>query len=178
MPAGGSPDYASMMKAMQDAQAAATRPGDDKLSCKQLQDEFKTITTDPALHASIQSAGEQSQQDIAAAQAAQVEIPARTALAAASAAPGGGAAATAAAMASDQAAIARGAARQPAMMAQAAQAAAMMPKFLRGEQLTKLAMAKKCDWVASLSGAATRPAAQPPSQAPAPAATPPPPPSP
>ncbi len=166
-PAAGSPDYASMMKAMQDAQAAAIKPGDNKLNCKQLQDEFTTVTTDPALHGLIQSAGAQSQQDIAAAQVAQAEIPARTALAAASAAPGGGAAATAAAMASDRAAIARGAVRQPAMMAQAAQFTASMPKFLRGQRLTELASAKKCAWVAALSGAATQSTAKPSAQAPA-----------
>ena len=45
---GGPQDYQAMMKAMEKAQAEANQPGDERLTCTQLQELLVGIAQDPA----------------------------------------------------------------------------------------------------------------------------------
>jgi hypothetical protein len=148
--AGGPHDAEAMRKAMEAAQAAASRPGDDQFDCDQLQQEFAATTTDPALHAQIQAAGAQAQADMAAMGGpANAEVARQTATTAAgSLVPGARMPALAATAANAEAAKARGAERIESRMAQAGQMSAMLPNMMRGQRLVELATARQCAWAA------------------------------
>lgn len=146
--------YQSMMQAMQAAEAAAKRPGDEKLDCEQLQKEFAAVTTDPALVAGVQSAGESAQADMAAIEAAQAKIPAQTAATAAAAIVPGASMPVMAAQAADaEAQKAQAAARMQSKVQQAQGITALMPTLMRGERLLQLATVKKCSWAADAAAA-------------------------
>jgi hypothetical protein len=141
------PDPQAMVKAMEDARAAASRPGDENLTCEQLQEEFIAAAMDPALQAKVQAAGAQAEKDMAAMENAQAEIAAQTATTVAgSVVPGASMGAMAATAANAEAAKARGTERLQSRMAQAANMTAALPALMRGERLMQLAVAKKCEW--------------------------------
>ena len=75
----GAQDYEAMAKAMEKAQAEANKPGDEKLTCDQLQQQMVAIAQDPAFLAYVQAAGLQAQKDLAQMQVPQSEIAAKTA---------------------------------------------------------------------------------------------------
>lgn len=150
-------DHESMRKAMQAAQASASKPGDENLDCEQLQKEFAATTTDPALHAQVGQAGAQAQEDLEAMKQARAGVAAQTATTAAGAlVPGADMAAMAAAVAQAESSKAAGARRMPSRMAQAGQWAELMPNLMRGERLVQLAVAKNCAWAADFGAVPAR----------------------
>jgi hypothetical protein len=152
-PAAAGAQAEAMLAAFEAAERAAVQPGDERLSCEELQTQFTAIVNDPALRAQIAAGGARAERDFAAMQAAQAAIPAQTAAAAAAALTpdGGGAAATAAAMAQAQAAQARAAGRMQEQILESQQLTALMPKFMRGERLLTLAATKNCAWASEAS---------------------------
>jgi hypothetical protein len=154
----GMPDPAAMQKAMEQAQANASQPGDDALSCEQLQEQFVATAKDPALQAHVETAGAAARRDMAAMEKAQAEIAAQTATTVAgSVVPGASMGAMAATAANAEAAKARGAERMQSKMAQTGQMMASMPALMRGQRLMELAVAKKCDWAEGITGTPPQP---------------------
>ena len=152
----GMQDSKAMMEAYTAAQAAARRPGDEKLSCEELQAELGESTDDPTVKANVASAGAVAERDMAAIaeanKAYDAQLPASVAAgAAASTAPGGqwAALSRAAAEAEKSKAASAGRAQQYATLAQGAME--MMPQILRGERILELAAAKKCEFASSLN---------------------------
>src|SRR5262245_55968288 len=75
----GAQDYEAMAKAMEKAQAEASKTGHEKHTCDQLQQQLVAIAQDPAYLAYVQAAGIQAQKDMAQLQVPQSEIAAKTA---------------------------------------------------------------------------------------------------
>ena len=144
-------DPQAMTAAMDAAKAAAARPGDDALSCEQLQEEFGAAANDPAMQAKVQAGGEQAQKDMAAMEQAQSQIANQTATTVAgSVVPGASMGAMAATAANAEAAKARGAEHMQSRMAQSTEMMATLPTLMRGQRLMELAVAKKCDWATGI----------------------------
>lgn len=140
-------DYQAMMKAMERAQAEADQPGDQQLTCTQLQEQLVGIAQDPAFLAHVKSMGIAAEKDMAQMQVAQSEIAAKSAATIiASTVPGAAMGHMTASAAENQAKIAQGAARMQSKMADAQQMMAFMPKMMRGQRLIELATARKCEW--------------------------------
>jgi hypothetical protein len=153
----GMQDPQALMEAYAAAQAAAIRPGDEKLSCEELQTELGETMNDPVVQENIASAGAAAERDMAAIAEAQQAYDAQlagsvAAGAAASAAPGGqwAALSKAAADAERSKAASAGRAQQHAMQARGAME--MMPQLMRGERLLELGAAKNCEFASSLGG--------------------------
>lgn len=147
VPAGGAQDYQAMMQSMEKAQAEANRPGDEKLTCDQLQQQLVAISQDPGYLAYMKSAGEAAQKDMAQMQITQSEIAAKTAATmAASMVPGAAMGQMMANAAENQAKVAQGAAHMQARMAQGQQMMTFMPLLMRGQRLVELAIGRKCEW--------------------------------
>ena len=147
----GAQDYEAMAKAMEKAQAEASKPGDEKLTCDQLQQQLVAIAQDPAYLAYVQAAGIQAQKDMAQMQVPQSEIAAKTAATmAASMVPGAAMGQMMASAAENQAKAAQSAARVQSRMDQGQQMMAFMPMLMRGQRLVELAAVRKCEWLAGL----------------------------
>jgi len=143
----GAQDYEAMAKAMEKAQADANKPGDEKLTCDQLQQQMVAIAQDPAFLAYVQAAGVEAQKEMAQMQVPQSEIAAKTAATmAASMVPGAAMGQVMASAAENQAKAAQSAAQVQSRMAQGQQMMAFMPMLMRGQRLTELAMLRKCAW--------------------------------
>ena len=67
-------DHQAMALAMEKAQAEASKPGDEKLSCEQLQDQLVTVTQDPAFQSYFEAAGADAQKKQEAMKAAEGRI--------------------------------------------------------------------------------------------------------
>ena len=148
---GGMRDYQAMMNAMEKAQAEANQPGDQRLSCTQLQEQLAAIAQDPAYLAYVKAAGIAAEKDMAQMEVSKDEIAAKTAATViASMSPAAAMSHMTASAAENQAKVAQGAARMQSRMADAQQMMAFMPKLMRGQRLIELAMASKCEWVAGL----------------------------
>ena len=146
----GMQDPQVMMKAMEAAEAGARQPGDESLTCDQLQTQLTAAMQDPAYQAYLQAAAANAQQDMAASKISKAEIAAKTsAAAAASMVPGASAAQLAAGMAENQAKVAQGQARLQSRMGQAQDLAKLMPLLMRAQRLAELGLAKRCEWAAA-----------------------------
>ncbi len=144
-------DYESIVKSMEKAQADASQPGDEQLTCPQLQEQLVVIAQDPAFVAHVKAAGIAAEQDIAQMQVSQGEIAAKSAATImASTVPGAAMGHMTASAAENQAKVAQGAARLQSRMAQGMQMMAFMPKMMRGQRLIELATALKCEWAAGV----------------------------
>jgi hypothetical protein len=147
----GAQDYEAMAKAMEKAQAEASKPGDEKMTCDQLQQQLVAIAQDPAYLAYVQAAGIQAQKDMAQMQVPQSEIAAKTAATmAASMVPGAAMGQMTASQAENQAKAAQSAARVQSRMDQGQQMMAFMPMLMRGQRLVELAAVRQCEWVTGL----------------------------
>ena len=158
--------------------AAAVRPGDEDLTCQQLQDEIVAAAQSPELQAALQPFAQQAQSDQAQVEAAQQQLEEQTQGRRRGGGGGGGlfrslaqGAATAALPNSvgASAQMAAAAAQAAQMQQQAAQnqerifdaasgAVGMMGTAMRGQRVMELAEAKKCEW---LNGDLSAPAAAP-----------------
>ena len=119
IPPAGQDDYLRLTAAMQAAQAAAYRAGDESLDCGEIVAEIQSTVDDPAYQAYIAESGAAAQQELALMQnpyAAAQPSPAQA---------------------------------QQAMAAQQAQTEkviAVMPQVMRMQRLVELAAIKACDW--------------------------------
>lgn len=161
--AGARQDPQAMMAALEAAQAQASQPGDEKLTCEKLQEQLVAVVQDPALLAHVQAGGAAAEKDLAAMQAAKGQIAARTAATIiASTVPGAAMGVMAAQAADAQAKQTQAAGRMQSKVIQAQQLMTLMPKLLRGQRLLELGAAKRCEFAADVNaGAGSTPAAQP-----------------
>ena len=67
-------DYQAMSQAMDKAQAEASRPGDEKLTCDQLEEQLISLTQDPDFQAHVEAAGVDAQKKQEALKTAQGQI--------------------------------------------------------------------------------------------------------
>jgi hypothetical protein len=140
-------DYQAMMKTVERAQAEASQPGDQQLTCTQLQEQLVVIAQDPAFVAHVKAVGIAAEKDMAQMQVAQSEIAAKSAATIiASTVPGAAMGHMTASAAENQAKVAQGAARMQSRMADGMQMMAFMPKLMRGQRLIELATVRKCEW--------------------------------
>ena len=72
-------EYQAMMQAMEKAQAEANQPGDQQLTCDQLQQQLVGIAQDPAFVAHVKAAGIAAEQDMAQMQISKSELAAKSA---------------------------------------------------------------------------------------------------
>lgn len=157
---GGMQDPQALMHAVEAAQAEASRPGDEKLSCEELEAELAAVVNDPAVQANIAAGGASAERDMAALAEAKkaydAQLPASVAAGvAASAAPGGQYAAMGKAVAEAESKKAIAAQRLQERASLAAGAVEMMPQLLRGQRIIELGTAKGCEFAegAGLDGA-------------------------
>lgn len=151
----GMQDSQAMMQSMEAAQAGASRPGDDKLTCEALQEQLVAVVQDPELQADMQAAGLAAEKDIAQMQVAEGEVAAKSAATLiASVVPGAAMGHMMASAAENQTRAAAGAARMESMMAMRQGMMAHMGEVMRGQRLIELAQAKKCDWAADIDTSA------------------------
>lgn len=139
------------------AQAQAVQPGDDQLSCDQLQQQMMAAVNDPTVQHSIQANGAMAMQQQAQAQQAlrehqQHAAPNFIGNMISGFLPGGAAAQTAAAAAQAQhdAAQAQQNQQQMAQMQQNNDTA--MPQMMRGQHLYQLAQQKHCAFATQQNG--------------------------
>jgi len=151
LPPVGAQDYEAMAKAMEKAQAEASQPGDERLTCDQLQQQLVAVAQDPAFLAYVQAAGVAAEKEMAQLQVPQSEIAAKSAATmVASMVPGAAMSHMMANAAENQAKVVQGVARVQARMAEGQQMMAFMPKLLRGQRLMELATVRKCEWATGL----------------------------
>jgi hypothetical protein len=149
MPAGG--DYQAMAKGMESAQAGADRPGDQNLTCDELQEQVIAVARDPAFLARVEASGAQAEKDAAQTQIGKGEITARSAATMiASMVPGAAMGHMVASAAENQAKGAEAQARMQSRMAEGQEMMAFMPQLMRGQRLIELAAARKCEWAADI----------------------------
>jgi hypothetical protein len=149
-------DYQAMMQEMQAAEAGASRPGDEKLTCEALQEQLVSVVQDPEFQADMQAAGAAAEKDLQQTQVSDGEIAAKSAATLiASIVPGAAMGHMVASAADNEARAAAGAARMESMNAARQQMMGHMAEIMRGQRLIELAQAKKCDWAADIdTGAA------------------------
>jgi hypothetical protein len=145
--------------------AAAVRPGDEDLTCQQLQDEIVAAAQSPEFQAALRPFAEQAQADQAQIEAAQQQIEEQTqgrrgggggglfrslaqGVATAALPNSVGTSATQAAAMAQAAQLQRQAAQNQEQIFGAAQGAVgMMGTAMRGQRVMELAEAKKCEWL-------------------------------
>lgn len=156
----GIQDPQAMMAAFEEAEAAARRPGDEKLTCEELEAELGVTVNDPTVQASVAAGGAAAERDMAALAEAKkaydAQLPASVAAgAAASAAPGGQYAAMGKAVAEAESKKGIAAERLQERASLAAGAMEMMPQIMRGQRIIELGTAKGCEFAkaAGLDGA-------------------------
>ncbi len=139
----------NFMAAQAAAERDAVRPGDDKLTCDQLQAEMGVMFDDPAFVSTVASLGAQAQSEMDRGKAQQSKMAATIATttaigAAASFIPGGGwlaQGAMQAQMAATAAEVGPASQRSAGMIGNMA---SIMPQMMRGQRINDLATAKKC----------------------------------
>lgn len=157
---GGTQEPQAMMAAMQAAQAEASRPGDEKLTCEELEAELGATVNDPKVQANIAAGGAAAERDMAALAEAKraydAQLPASVAAGVAtSAAPGGQYAAMGKAVAEAESKKGIAAERLKERASLAAGAMEMMPQLMRGQRIIELGTARGCEFAkgAGLDGA-------------------------
>ena len=144
-------DYQSMMGGMEAAQAQASQPGDENLTCDQLQEQMLAIAQDPAFLQHVEAAGAAAEKDMAQMQVGKGEIAAKSAATViAATVPGADMSHMMASAMENQSRAAQGKARTEARMAQGQQMMGFMPKLMRGQRLIELGTARKCEWATDI----------------------------
>ena len=140
---------AQMEQSMADAQAAAVRPGDEALTCEQLEGEIATTMQDPAVQEAVAANGADAQAQMDQMNAARGQMRAQMATSlfmgiASSFIPGLGYAQ----MAQQQMQAAQMQRQQQQNMAQMMEMAqrmqTIMPQMMRGQRIYELGQAKQC----------------------------------
>jgi hypothetical protein len=138
-----------MMQAMEKGQAEASKPGDEKLSCEQLEGQLVALAQDPELQAYAATAGADAQKQQEATQGLKGQIAAQTfrtvimSTMQGAALPG-----MASAQAQAQAQGIKGMKQTQERMQQAQKMIPLIPKLMRGQRVIELAAAKSCEWAA------------------------------
>lgn len=148
----GMPNPHAMMKAMEAAQAAARQPGDDALSCAQLEAKVIAAMQDEAYQAHMQRAALAAQKDFEATQTAKSDIAAKSAATAAATLPGASMAHMMASAAENQAKVAQGQVRLQEKMMHTQKSMRFLPLIFRAQRLIELGLLKQCEWAASAAG--------------------------
>lgn len=144
-------DYQAMMGGMDAAQAQASQPGDENLSCDELQEQMLAIAQDPALLQHFEASGAAAQKDMEQMQVGKGEIAAKSAATVlAATVPGADMSQMMASAMENQSRAAAGKARTQERMAQGQQMMGFMPKLMRGQRLIELGAARKCEWAADI----------------------------
>ena len=157
--------FEKLQKAMADAQAKATRPGDNALTCDAIQNEMVASMRDPAVTAAATKAGawgaDQQRKFEEASGASKAAMAGQKAM---------GLASSLGSMFLPGLGMVTGRAQGAMARAQAAQDAAtmernmqqleermnemipIMPQMMRGQRLLELAQGRKCDWLGPPAG--------------------------
>ena len=142
------PDYQSLQKALEQAQAQASRPGDERLSCDALQKELIDAMNSPEVKSFTRSQGELYASEQKRIESGKTDAALQAALTAfASIAPGGAWAQLGAAQAQMPMQRAQAAESLRLRSQQATEMMQVLPQILRGERVITLAYAQRCDWV-------------------------------
>lgn len=154
-PVASAQDFAAMAnleQSMADAQAQAARPGDEQLTCEQLQEEMVTTMQDPAVQSAIAANGADAQAQMDRANEARGQMRAQMATGlfmglASAFIPGMGYAQ----MATQQMQAAQMQRQQQQNMAQMAvmleRMTPIMPQMMRGQRVYELAQAQQCAFI-------------------------------
>jgi hypothetical protein len=148
MPGG---DYQASLNGMEAAQAQASQPGDENLTCDELQEQMLAIAQDPAFLQHVEAAGAAAEKDMSQMQTGKREIAAKSAATViAATVPGADMSHMMATAMENQSRAAQGKARTQAKMAEGQQMMGFMPKLMRGQRLIELGAARKCEWAADI----------------------------
>jgi hypothetical protein len=140
--------YGELQSALEAAQAGATRPGDESLSCEALETELVATVKQPAVQSYVAKSGAVAQERAAALNAASAGMATQSALTLfSSIVPGGAWAGHAAAVAQAQAQQAQAATNIQQRMQQAQEMMGIMPYLMRGQRVIELAQARSCAWL-------------------------------
>ena len=143
-------DYQAMAKAMEKAQAEASKPGDDILTCEQLEGELFAATQTPDFQAHVGDTAAEAEKrkkemDLPKGQIAMQTFRAALMSTTPGAAMGGMAQAQAQAMAQG----AQGMKQMKERAERTQKLTALLPTLMRGQRLIELASAKSCGWAAN-----------------------------
>lgn len=141
-----------MLAAQAAAEAAASRPGDEALSCEQLEAELGATMNDPAVQTQIAEMGEwaqgrQEQMNAARGQAMGMTAMGMFGAIAGSFLPGAGYAQMAMQRAQAAGMQARASSNMAEMAVQAQRIESIMPQMMRGQRIVELGQAKQCTFV-------------------------------
>jgi hypothetical protein len=137
-----------LQTALERAQAAALRPGDESLSCEALATELVAVAKDTALQANVAKRGAEAQEKMARLNAMAKEVAAPSALTFfSSIVPGAAWAGQAAAAAQMPAQRAQATRNVQQVMQQAQEMMPIMPQLMRGQRVIELAQARDCAWL-------------------------------
>jgi hypothetical protein len=143
-------DYQAMAKAMEQAQAEASRPGDEKLTCEQLEEQLTTIAQSPEFLAHVEATGAEAQKQQEAMQTPKGQIAVQTFRAVImSTMQGAALPGMAHAQAQATAQGAKGMKLAQERMERAKKMTSMLPMLMRGQRVIELASGKGCEWAAS-----------------------------
>ena len=153
-------DYQRLLAQYNEAQATAQRPGDDKLSCDELEQQIVAVANDPTMQAFAASPAAAAQADAGAIRRTRTAMATRTlATAAASIAaallPGGNMVnmpAMTAAAADGLVQQAQAAQRMQARTRRIEELLKLLPQLIRGQRLTAIAMSRNCEWMTVSNG--------------------------
>jgi hypothetical protein len=139
---------ADLQSALEKAQAAAYRPGDESLGCEALETELVAVARDSAVQSHVAKWGAEAQRKMAAMNAAAAGAAGASAVTFfSSVLPGGGWAAQAAGAAQLPAQRAQAAHNIEQAMQQAREMMGIMPQMMRGQRVIELARSRDCPWV-------------------------------
>jgi hypothetical protein len=142
-------DYMAMMQAMEKAKADAAQPGDETLTCGQLEQQLLVVVQDPAFQAHIESAGAEAKKQQEAMEVAKGLVAVQTLRTALMTfVPGAAMAGMTQMQAQATAQGMRGMAQMKERMARTQQMMTLMPQLMRGQRVVELAVAKNCEWAA------------------------------
>ena len=140
-------DYQAMAKAMEKAQAEAVKPGDDQLTCEQLEQQLFAMTQTPEFQAHVEATGAEAEKRQAEMKLDKGQVAVQTFRAALMTSMPG-AAMTGMAQAQSQA-MTQGMQGMKQMKERAERAQKMvslLPALMRGQRVIELAAAKQCGW--------------------------------
>ncbi len=144
----GVAEYQQMQARMEQAQADANRPGDERLDCAALEKEMIGVATDPALKDQVAKLGKQAEDDRARIDAGMSQMSIQTAMTVyASLMPGGAWAQLGAAQANMPAQRTDTNQRVDRIREDSQAMMRFLPQIMRGQRVFELAQQRQCAWV-------------------------------
>jgi len=140
-------DYQAMAKAMEQAQAEASKPGDDKLTCEQLEEQLFAMTQNPEFQAHVEATGVEAEKRQAEMKLDKGQVAMQTFHAALmTSMPGAAMAGMAQAQSQAMAQGMQGMKQMKERAERAQKMVGMLPALMRGQRVIELAVAKQCEW--------------------------------